>query len=927
MTTDPSIREQGYQYFLQEAPELLQALEQDLLSLREDYSINKVNNLMRATHTLKGAAASIGLETIKTVAHYLEDIFKALCRPDLSLEPTVEALLFEGFECLRLPLNAELTGGQVDDAEVLNRTAAIFAQLQEQLGDCFEQEAHLPSSAELGFDVTQSMFEVGVAERLERIADAVTTADPEEMVGTLQTQADVFLGLAESLDLPGFGAIAQTILNALEYHPNQAAIIAQVALKDLRAGQEAVLGGDRSQGGCPSEQLRQLAEPTFNASELAIEYATEEADTATGVAEIGAVEIREVEIREVEIGEVGIGAVEIGEVEIGAAEIAAKPALTLETADNKNSEPFWRGLHKALQWVQDSVSTPVGSQNNNQSNSTPVSSPNQAADSSLISSELHRESNGESQHESDDEKSVNLLVENIWGEQATLAGLNSESSIESSIESSTESGDQGLVTMTAALSTPTHAPEELNLTNKVSPSPSQPPTITPSPIPQREKVSLSPTVRVNVEHLDRLNYSVGEMLTNQNRQLLQTEQLQTAVRTLFARLQQQQQLLNEFHVTSDRKSRNLTAAELQSQRYGAQVSAHVRAVEPESSPHSREPIAPSKSETSTQVDALELDDHSESQVLIEALLDETIQLTEAAEAIDLFTRQSSQTLEKQRRFLTSTRDALIEARMLPLGDIFNRFPRILKQLETLHNKQVALELSGIDVLVDKVIAEKLYDPLLHLVRNAFDHGIESAVVRQQNQKANQGRIGIEAYHQGKHLVIEVRDDGNGLDFEQIRQRAVERQLVSPEQAGQLNQRQLTDLLFEPGFSTTSQVNNLSGRGVGLDVVRTQLQALQGVIEVNAERYKGTTFALKIPLSLTISKLFLCQAGGHTYAFLTDKIEQILQPQPTQLRSWEGGKSLRWGKDSDERLIQIVPLAKAINYFSRLPEPGEGQSPG
>src|SRR5919199_1194599 len=136
MTHDPIIREQSYHYFLQEAPELLGVLEQDLLSLREDYSINKVHNLMRTTHTLKGAAASIGLETIKTVAHSLEDIFKALFNPKLSIDAEVEALLFEVYECLRFPPPAKLPGEKVNDAEILDRTAAIFTQLQQKLGNC-----------------------------------------------------------------------------------------------------------------------------------------------------------------------------------------------------------------------------------------------------------------------------------------------------------------------------------------------------------------------------------------------------------------------------------------------------------------------------------------------------------------------------------------------------------------------------------------------------------------------------------------------------------------------------------------------------------------------------------------------------------------------------------------------------------------------
>ncbi|MCA1994667.1 MAG: response regulator, partial [Coleofasciculus sp. S288] len=310
-------------------------------------------------------------------------------------------------------------------------------------------------------------------------------------------------------------------------------------------------------------------------------------------------------------------------------------------------------------------------------------------------------------------------------------------------------------------------------------------------------------------------------------------------------------------------------------------------------------------------------------------LEDAVQLAEAAEAIELFATQSNQTLDKQRRLLTSARDSLMEARMLPLGDIFGRFPRLLEQLKILHNKSVALDLHGTEVLVDKVVAEKLYEPLLHLVRNAFDHGIESPQLRAQQGKPEKGQIAICAYHRGRYLVIEVRDDGQGLDFEKIRQRAIERQLVNPQQANRLSNAQLTDLLFEPGFSTTSEVNDLSGRGIGLDVVRVQLQALQGSVAVQSQVYRGTTFTLQIPLSLTLAKLLLFQASERVYALLSDAIEQILIPQAEQLQCWEDGKVLRWGQGASEQLIPIYPLAKVLNYSSPFDEPlvSQSQQPG
>ncbi|MBF2073416.1 MAG: hybrid sensor histidine kinase/response regulator [Synechococcales cyanobacterium C42_A2020_086] len=753
MTTDPTIREQTYQYFLQEAPELLHALEQGLLSLQNDCTINQVNNLMRTTHTLKGAASSVELTTITTVAHSLEDIFRSLCKPDVAIDAEIQALLFEGFECLRLPLIAELTGGTVDHAEILNRTAAIFAQLQDKLGDCFDQTAPLPTSAELGFDITQSIFETGVEQRLSQLAAALPNASPDEIMVMLRSQAEVFLGLAESLNLPGFGAIAQTAIAALNQHPDQVRPIAEAALADFRRGQAEVLAGDRTYGGQPSEFLQQLAE-------------------------------------------------------------RAVPAEVI-----------------------------------------PV-----AGESGLQQPEL---------------ETASILLDSIWGGRtaAATSSAASQSTPVSSIE-------------------PTPAPVERDPLSR----PVEPAISAATPLWQKEPVPPSAQVRVSVKHLDQLNVSVGELLTNQNRQSLQIEQLQTTAQTLLTRLKQHQQLLKQLQNTHA----NITAhSEIHSISHSIS--------------HSSKSAKPSKTKKRPSRKRAA----SNSSHLIQSLLTNTIQLTEVAEAVELFTRQAQQTLEQQRQLLSHNRDALIEARMLPLGEILNRFPGVLRQLETLHNKPIALELQGTDVLVDKVVAEKLYDPLLHLIRNAFDHGIEPISVRQQRGKPEKGQLQICAYNQGRNLVIEVRDDGKGIDIEQIRQRIVETRRITLEDANRYTSEQLIDFLFEPGFSTAPQVNDLSGRGIGLDVVRNQLQALQGTITVQSIPQQGTTFTLHIPLGLSIAQLLLCQAGSRTYAFLDDAVEQILIPQPSQIQRRSSGHVLQWTRDNTKRLVPIYSLAAALNYNSPL----------
>lgn len=799
--TDSNIRQQTYHYFLQEAPELLQVLEQELFSIKDNYSINKINNLMRVTHTLKGAASSVGLETIATIAHSLEDIFKALFNPDLVIDFEIEALLFEGYECLHRTLTAELTGGQVNDAEVLDRTATIFAQLQEKLGDCFSDEAHIPTSVELGFDVTQSIFELGVTQRLEEIAAAIASADPVVMTTVLRTQANIFMGLAESLDLHGFGAIAQMALTALDTHPEQVETITGAALADFHAAREAVLNGDRTCGGQPSLALQQLG----------------------GLPTCATVEVEATEAHE--------------------STCLVEPELTNTAVDGQQSATPPEPSGTDVEW---SWNVP-----------------------------------------SENEELVNPSLEAIWGE------------LEETLVSDNQAEPDEVIANTPL-------PRHLSFENTVvSNLPKDPPVI-------------SRTVRVNVEHLEHLNYSIGELLTNQNRQSLQNEQIQTSVRALIARLQQHQQQLSQLQDWSDRQFNWVEQQQNQNWELGA-----LPQLSTPSGLHAATPTLNFQSEFpihNNNFDSLELDRYSQAQLLVQSILEDAVQLAEATDAIDLYTQQSNQTLEKQRRLLTSTRDALMSARMLPLGEVFERFHRVLEQLMIRYNKQVALELHGTEVLVDKVVAEKLFDPLLHLVRNAFDHGIESPVQRQQQGKAPMGKIEISAEHRGKHLVIEVRDDGQGLDFEAIRQRAVEHQLVTADKVDSLTEADLTAFLFEAGFSTAEGVSDLSGRGVGLDVVRAQLHPLNASISVYSEPCQGTTFTLQIPLSLTITKLLLCQAGSQTYALLTNAIEQILIPQPDHIRSWDGGKVLRWGKGSQEKLIPIHKLSNVLEYFSQVPKP-------
>jgi len=258
MVSNPSLPDLAMQLFLEEVPDLLQTLETELLSLRQERTTAKVHALMRAAHTLKGGAASVGLTAIQSIAHRLEDCFSALHHEALSLDADLEGLLLQSQDCLRLPLMQQILTGEHDAEQTLQQAEPILSQIEARIGSVLGKDPGLPSSVDLGVDMAQSVFEVDIAADLERLTQLMHQEQVEDLRQQLRTCSVTFVELAEILELPGFGEIAQATLAALESHPDQILQIAKVALADLHRGQQAVLSGDRERGGEVSAALRQL---------------------------------------------------------------------------------------------------------------------------------------------------------------------------------------------------------------------------------------------------------------------------------------------------------------------------------------------------------------------------------------------------------------------------------------------------------------------------------------------------------------------------------------------------------------------------------------------------------------------------------------------------------------------------------------------
>ncbi len=219
------------------------------------------------------------------------------------------------------------------------------------------------------------------------------------------------------------------------------------------------------------------------------------------------------------------------------------------------------------------------------------------------------------------------------------------------------------------------------------------------------------------------------------------------------------------------------------------------------------------------------------------------------------------------------RDAALTLRMVPIGEVFMRFPRVVRDVSKELEKDIELVITGADTELDKSMVEKLADPLMHIVRNAMDHGIETPDVRVASGKSPNGTMRLNAYHDSGSIMIEVSDDGRGLNRERILAKAIERGLVEPDQV--LTESEIYRLIFEPGFSTAEQVTNLSGRGVGMDVVRKNIEALRGEVEVLSEPGEGATARIRLPLTLAIIDGFQVMAGGAVFVIPQDMVVECL----------------------------------------------------
>jgi chemosensory pili system protein ChpA (sensor histidine kinase/response regulator) len=482
--------------------------------------------------------------------------------------------------------------------------------------------------------------------------------------------------------------------------------------------------------------------------------------------------------------------------------------------------------------------------------------------------------------------------------------------------------DTGLVPLSsqsAEVATPLHAGDE----DKEEPKESAP-TLRP-PVGMAQ----SKSVRIALERLDRMMNAVGELVINRTRMLGRLAELEKLAEVLNFSKGRMSDKVAEFQNKYEFSRIGLAPLLSSTQWPGSLLEHHTGGYgfgNPGSgyrpSGHGSQgydnytsPFDPGRSEFSE----LEMDRYDDFGILSRSLTEISADITEVLTQLDSFVRRVDGDIDEFTKLAHRLQDEITQARMVPIGNLFTRIGRTVRDAAKASNKVVELTLAGAETELDNNIIQQIADPLLHLVRNAVAHGIERADERYEAGKADQGNIAVRAYHKGNHIYIEVEDDGRGVDFERVKATAVEGGFLSAEDADRLGRRELVDLLFRPGFSTAPRRTELAGRGVGLDVVRSNVTNLNGEIEVETEKGIGSRFTLKLPLTLIISQALFVQCGEQIFAFPLGFVEEIRRIRASEIEE-VGGKLITKVRDvltevvRFDEALQLPRLAPVNGYF-------------
>jgi chemosensory pili system protein ChpA (sensor histidine kinase/response regulator) len=414
------------------------------------------------------------------------------------------------------------------------------------------------------------------------------------------------------------------------------------------------------------------------------------------------------------------------------------------------------------------------------------------------------------------------------------------------------------------------------------------------------------SVRIALERLDRMMNTVGELVINRTRMVGRVAELEKLVDTLSFSKERLQGKVAEFQEKYEFNRIN---------------GSRFPSANPAQTPKMLSSAAAGEGSFWSDFGELEMDRYDDVNILSRSMTEISADVNEVLSQLEGFIGRVEGDIDEFTKLAHHLQDEFTAARMVPIGTLYSRLSRAVRDAAASSGKQVELDLGGSETELDNSIIQQISDPLVHLVRNSVAHGIESAQRRKAAGKQEAGKVSLRAYHRGNHIYIEVADDGGGIDYDRVKKSAIERGLVSGETADRLTERDFREMLFHPGFSTAPAKTELAGRGVGLDVVRANVTALNGEIDIQSTRGQGTKFTLKVPLTLIISPALFVRCGTTSFALPLAVVEEIRRLRADEIED-VGGKLLTKVRDVVTEVVRLdtylgLPPLEPINGYFRM----------
>jgi two-component system, chemotaxis family, sensor histidine kinase and response regulator PixL len=896
--------------FLEEAQDYVDQIETGLLGVgRGEVKGKQLDAVMRAAHSIKGGAAMMSFMKLSAIGHRLEDSLKVLRYGQKSeeVDARLEQDLLAVVDRVRKVIDYHRQGAEIPAAWLTAEVDPLLERLHDRLGE--------PQAADDGFfaddegeeeDIVVYLFETEVDAALQHLEEILADPNHSNLHSELEITTETLNGLAEMIELPAMASLCQDIGQKLVAAPDQFVEIAQLAVAAWRRSQSLVQINQRENlptsiafgSGTPLAQpletsIAEITAPTMAVSVMTTEPASHDElaliDTLVPVSGADELELVSLNIAEefpVDSFMDFAGLEDSGELDF---------LSSLATEESIANNDFGEDHSDILGLFGDAATTPslaFGTSGaieelfsieelSNLSEITPPDS------ESRVESVAELADSGSLPVDAAPEMSD--LLETLSGLDLTLDfGL--DANMDWSAMQSTALDASDFFGALAVAETESLAPmisvESLPAVTFEAHEHPAPESFDNTPVLPEQ------TIRVGVERLAEIGDLFGELNISRSGLNIQV----SSIRNLLGELLE--------------KVGGLEAASVQLRSAYDRISVQVaeKAIEAD--------------DITLDFDRLEMDRYGDFHLLSQSVIESVVQIQEKVSDIEIQLNDTETVTRDINRTSKQMQTRFTTVRMLPLSEIVGRFPRAIREMSIEHGKEVELKIKGGNLLIERHTIEVLKDPLMHLLRNCFDHGIEPSADRIAAGKSAVGLIEINASYRGNQIVIVVKDDGKGIDIDKIRAKAL-KMGIDEETLAAGGRQELLELIFEPGFSTAAKVTDLSGRGVGMDVVRTNLREAKGNIQIETVAGQGSTFTITVPFTMSLMKVMIAEANKMLFAFPVNGVEEMLLPDPDKISSRDGQRYLEW-QDTEVQLIQMQDCFQATSALKPLSMSGNAK---